>query len=65
MKKKAALVIASVVAASGITFGVYAATSGPNHVSSVKDATPQQGQIQAPPHPPRVKPLERVVVTSK
>ena len=65
MTNKAILVVVSAVAALGIAAGVYAATGNTEHTGRTDHSSSEQGQVPAPPHPPRAKPLERVVVTSK
>jgi hypothetical protein len=63
VKKKAALIVAATVAVLGIASAVYLTASNPHPASRAEQATHEPGQIQAPPHPPRTKPLERVVVS--
>ncbi|NJC73040.1 hypothetical protein HC031_25475 [Planosporangium thailandense] len=65
MKKKAALVLAAVVAALGIASAALTLSDKAHHPNDTKQASPRDGQVQAPPPPPRAKPLERVVVGSK
>jgi hypothetical protein len=63
MKKKAAVVLGAVVAATALAVAatVYAPTEKPRN-SSRTEQVHEQGQIQAPPRPLRTKPVERVVV---
>jgi hypothetical protein len=63
VKKKAAVFLAAAVAALGIATAVYALSDQPEHTARTAPAAHEQGQIQAPPHPPRAKPVERVVVS--
>ena len=65
MKKKAAFGLAAAVAVLAIASGIYAVTHRPGHHTPAAHSSHEQGQIQAPPHPLRTKPLERVVVGSK
>jgi hypothetical protein len=63
VKKKAALILVAVIAVIGTASAVYVTTSKPHPASRAVHVTHEPGQIQAPPHPPRTKPLERVVVS--
>jgi hypothetical protein len=48
-----------------VTSAMYAVPQKPVSANHTDHGSHNQNQIQAPPRPPRVKPLERVVVTSK
>ena len=63
MKKKIALILASCVAALGLVSVVYVIADKPHQASTAENSPHEPGQIQAPPHPPRAKPIERVVVS--
>ncbi|OLB78577.1 MAG: hypothetical protein AUI14_12815 [Actinobacteria bacterium 13_2_20CM_2_71_6] len=49
----------------GIGSAIYSLPDQPGHANRAQHGSHSQGQIQAPPQPVRVKPLERVVVPQK
>jgi hypothetical protein len=62
LKKKIALILACCVIALGLVSAVYVIADKSHRPSTAENSPHEPGQIQAPPHPPRTKPIERVIV---
>jgi hypothetical protein len=65
VKKKAILSVAAGVVSLALSVGLYAVHSAPNGEPGIVSRPAGQSEIQPPPNPQQLKPVERVVVTSK
>ena len=62
--KKIVLALVLGTGVLGISSAIYAAPDKPKPASHAPHVTHDPDQIPAPPHPPRTKPLQRVIVRS-
>jgi|1186.fasta_scaffold751803_2 hypothetical protein len=61
MRKRTRLILASGAAAILVASTVYAVPQQPHSADRTEQVSRNQGQIEAPPRPPQVKPSERTV----